>query len=145
MIYSIISSSASETENAGKTLAGLVLENGWRFVALDGDIGAGKTVFVRGMVSVLSPGSRVKSPTYTIVNEYIRGSVPVYHFDFYRISSSDELESIGFDEYLSDGICIAEWSSVTPDVLPDDAVRVRIEKTGDTTRSVCVTASEECQ
>ncbi len=97
---------------------------------------------MRGMASYLSPGSRVKSPTYTIVNEYLRGDVPVYHFDFYRISSPEELDGIGFDEYADGGICIVEWSSLAASAIPESAAHVTIDKTGEGTRLITVSIPE---
>ena len=105
----IQTTSESDTYAAGVSLGKSLLDLGKKrcFIAVYGDLGAGKTVFTRGVVSQLSPGSRVKSPTYTIVNEYLKGSVPVYHFDFYRIEDTGELDGIGFDDYLFGGICIS--------------------------------------
>lgn len=108
------------------------------FIAVYGDLGAGKTVFTRGFASVLSPGSRVKSPTYTIVNEYVKGEIPIYHFDFYRIENTDELDGIGFDDYLHGGICISEWCEKLGDDIPDDVISVTIKKSGDSVRLISV-------
>ena len=132
-----ITSDVLQTESLGAELAQSIKEKGG-FVAMYGDLGAGKTAFVRGFTSVLSPGSRVKSPTYTIVNEYRKGSKPVYHFDLYRISSEDDLDAIGFDEYVQNGICIAEWCEHIGNLLPDHAVIVRIEKLGDSERKISI-------
>lgn len=138
MTKTIITHSASETEQAGRSLAeSLRFDSGMPFIALRGDLGAGKTVFVRGFASVISPGSRVKSPTYTIVNEYVRGSVPLYHFDLYRTGGGDELDSFGFDEYLSRGVCIVEWSEYM-DKLPDGAITVTISACGENDRKITV-------
>lgn len=135
----IISNSAAETEEAGATLARILKDgkgNEVFFVCLYGDLGAGKTAFVRGFASVLSPGSRVKSPTYTVVNEYHGGSVPLYHFDLYRLENSEDgLYGIGFDDYAACGHCILEWSEFLPEV-PDGAVRVTIEKLGENSRKI---------
>lgn len=138
MEYSITTSSCDETERAGADIAQLIIDGRSRFVALDGDLGAGKTALVRGIASRLSPGSRVKSPTYTIVNEYRRGEVPLYHFDLYRVTDPDELWGIGFDDYVTGGICVAEWSSVVPEAIPPDAIRVKIEKCDGDTRRITV-------
>lgn len=128
-----ITYSAMETEQCGAWLASQLISTQHIFIALYGDLGAGKTAFVRGFVSVLSPGSRVKSPTYTIVNEYRKGRLPVFHFDLYRIASETDLDSIGFSEYVQNGICIAEWCEHIGNALPENAVCVRIEKcNGDT-------------
>ncbi len=110
------------------------------FIAVYGDLGAGKTVFTRGVVSQLSPGSRVKSPTYTIVNEYLKGTVPVYHFDFYRIEDTGELDGIGFDDYLFGGICISEWCEKLGDEMPRDHISVTIEKLGELEREITIKA-----
>ena len=133
------SHSVEDTERTGANLAELVRECGKPcFIALNGDLGAGKTAFVRGFASVLSPGSRVKSPSYTIVNEYRRGNVPVFHFDFYRLEDEDGLDSIGFDEYLTSGICICEWCEKIDDVRPVDAITVTIEKLSESVRRITV-------
>lgn len=124
-----LTSSPTETEELGKALA-RDLKSG-DFVAMFGDLGVGKTAFVRGIASVLCPGVRVQSPTYTIVNAY-RGNPPLYHFDMYRIESEESLYSCGFFDYLeSDGICVAEWCEHIEPFLPETAIRVTIEKTGD--------------
>lgn len=132
----IISHSVDETEKIAFELASKLYQLDPLFVALYGDLGAGKTAFVRGFVEKFSPGSRVKSPTYTIVNEYRKGERPVFHFDLYRIEDSDELLGFGFDEYVQNGICITEWSENIPDEIPENAVRVRILKSGETERTI---------
>ncbi len=134
----IKASSNSVTEAVGAALARDLKSKGIKraFVALSGDLGAGKTVFTTGFASVMSPGSRVKSPTYTIVNEYLKGEVPVYHFDFYRISDPDELFGIGFDDYLDSGICIGEWCENIGECVPEDAILIEILKDSDTTRII---------
>ena len=135
----LYSRSTAETEEAGAALARDIQASGSRcFVALEGDLGAGKTAFVRGFASVLSPGSRVKSPTYTIVNEYRRGAVPLFHFDLYRMEDPDSLDSIGFDEYVSTGICIAEWSENLGDRRPENALTVSILKRGENEREIII-------
>ncbi len=134
-----ITQNPAETEALGRRVGELLAARGKpSFVALYGDLGAGKTVFVRGMASVLSPGSRVKSPTYTIVNEYRKGPLPFFHFDLYRVAESDELCGIGFEEYLEKGICAAEWSEKLGDDLPPDAVTVRFGKAGEDERHIAV-------
>ena len=106
---------------------------------LTGDLGAGKTAFVRGFSSVLSSGSRVKSPTYNIVNEYRQGATPLYHFDLYRLEDSEDgLDSIGFDHYVQSGHCILEWSEFL-DTRPAGAVTVKITKAGDDKRIIEIT------
>ena len=136
-----ITHSAAETQACGASLAKALSEQvgGEKyFVCLYGDLGAGKTAFVRGFASVLSPGSRVKSPTFTVVNEYLGGTVPLYHFDLYRLEDDgDGLYGIGFDDYISNGHCIVEWSEFLPEV-PEEAVRVTIEKLGEEKRKITV-------
>jgi tRNA threonylcarbamoyladenosine biosynthesis protein TsaE len=135
----IITTTPEETEKTGAELARELLDSGKKyFVALYGDLGAGKTVFVRGFTGVASPGSRVKSPTYTIVNEYRKGKTPVFHFDLYRIGNTDELDGFGFEEYVENGLCIAEWSENLGDMLPENTIRVKIEKAGESERKITI-------
>ncbi len=136
MRYEIFSSEELETYSAGQKIAHDLTGSGHNkfYIALYGDVGCGKTVIAKGLVSVFAPKSRVKSPSYTIVNEYLSGETPVYHFDFYRISSEDELIDIGFEDYIENGICISEWTEKLETLLPDDAVKIRISKTEDTNR-----------
>ncbi len=127
-----------KTEKIGTVLAACIAEampDTPVFVALYGDLGAGKTAFVRGFASVLSPGSRVKSPTYTVVNEYRKGQYPLFHFDLYRMEEADSLDSIGFDEYVKTGVCIAEWSEHLPE-KPENFLSVHIQKTGESSREI---------
>ena len=136
--------SPEETEAIGKKLGEAIACTGERrFIAMYGDLGAGKTVFVRGLASVLSPGSRVKSPTYTLVNEYRRGEIPLFHFDLYRIADTDELDGFGFEEYVAGGVCVAEWSENLGSELPENAIRVRIEKSGEDERRITVENAPE--
>lgn len=125
-----LTSAEQETEKVGRTLAEDLLERGEAsgFVALYGDLGVGKTAFVRGFVSALSP-ARVKSPTYTIVNEYRGGKVPVFHFDMYRIEGEDDLYSTGYYDYLGAGWLLCEWCEKIPFALPGDRITVTVEKT----------------
>lgn len=127
----VASASPAETEDAGRLLAAAMQSDTALppFVALYGDLGVGKTAFVRGFASVLSPSSAVRSPTFALVNEYRGGKRPLFHFDMYRIESEDDLYSIGFDDYLDSGICLTEWSENIPFALPEEYFRVTIEKT----------------
>ncbi|MBQ0126243.1 MAG: tRNA (adenosine(37)-N6)-threonylcarbamoyltransferase complex ATPase subunit type 1 TsaE [Clostridiales bacterium] len=117
--------SVDDTENLGFELA-KTLRRG-DFVAMYGDLGVGKTAFVRGVARFLCPASRVQSPTYTIVNEY-RGETPLFHFDMYRIDSEETLYSTGFFDYAERGVCIAEWCENIKDYVPENAIVVKIEK-----------------
>ena len=123
--------SAAETEAVGRDLAARLCAAGKTaaFIALYGDLGVGKTAFVRGFVSACAADARVKSPTYTIVNEYRGGSVPVFHFDVYRIEGEDDLYSTGYYDYLDRGYLLCEWSEKIPFALPEDRITVSIEKT----------------
>lgn len=142
----IITHSTADTEALGVRVAKIIESREEpAFVAMYGDLGAGKTVFVRGLASVLSPGSRVKSPTYTIVNEYRKGNRPLFHFDLYRIGDTSELDGFGFEEYVANGDCIAEWSEHIGDYLPADAVIVKIEKLGEEERRITVTGCPELE
>ena len=124
------------TEIVGREIASLISSDSTlpRFVAMYGDLGVGKTSFVRGFCSELCPNASVKSPTFALVNEYkcpspVGGIKRVYHFDMYRITDEDDLYSVGFYDYLrSDAICIAEWCEMIPYALPDSYIRVEIEK-----------------
>ena len=130
----IYSSSEADTENAGMMLAAKLTRGS--VVALTGGLGAGKTAFVRGLAKGLGLSDRVTSPTFTIVNEYT-GSLPLFHFDMYRIADEDELFELGWDDYLErGGIIAAEWSEKIPHFLPPDCVFVHIKKTGDNSRHI---------
>ena len=125
-----ITNSAEETEKIGERLCNALIKANKKkaFISMEGEMGVGKTAFTRGFAAPLGIRS-VKSPTYTIVNEY-RGTSCVYHFDMYRISDADDLYSIGFDEYTEkDGFCIAEWSENIKDELPEERICVKIERT----------------
>ena len=100
-----------------------------RFIALYGDLGVGKTAFVRGLASVIAPNSIVRSPTFALVNEYRASKSSLFHFDMYRIEDEDELYSIGFYDYLDRGICVVEWSENIPYALPERYLKVEISKT----------------
>ena len=138
----IISKSEAETEAAGERFARTLPDGA--VVALYGDLGAGKTAFVRGMVRGLGIDARVSSPTFTIVNEYL-GARELYHFDMYRLGSSDELFDIGWEDYLSrGGVCAVEWSENVEAALEGDQICVRIEKTGDAERVITIGEVEAC-
>ena len=127
----IITQSVCETEAAGAALAQQMCEDPALppFVALYGDLGVGKTAFIRGFASVIAPTSAVRSPTFALVNEYRAKPRSLFHFDMYRIEDEDDLYSIGFYDYLDrKGICLVEWSEKIPFALPDEMIRVNIEK-----------------
>ena len=127
----VYTKSPEETEACGKQLAQEILSDKSlpRFVSLYGDLGVGKTAFVRGFTSFVAPSALVRSPTCAIVNEYRASPLSVFHFDMYRIESEDDLFSIGFDDYLTRrGICLTEWSEKIEDALPPARISVLIEK-----------------
>lgn len=133
----INTSSVDLTENTGFELAEYLVNNpdAPRFIAMYGDLGVGKTAFVRGFCKNLCADSIVRSPTFALVNDYkckTAGMCHVYHFDMYRITSEDDLYSIGFYDYLDSGeLCIAEWCELIPFALPDEYIKVEILKLDD--------------
>ena len=131
-----LSNSPAETEAIGAAL-GKMLTSG-AVVAYRGDLGAGKTAFTRGLARGLGYTEPVTSPTYTIVNEYLGGRLPLFHFDMYRLRSSDDLWGIGWDDYLDrGGVCAVEWSENVADAM-EDAITVTIEKLGDDCRRITI-------
>ena len=145
--YATATASADETEAVGAALARLYVTDTSLppFVALYGDLGVGKTAFVRGFARVLAPGRAVRSPTFALVNEYrVPGKRPLFHFDLYRIDSEDELYAIGYDDYLDRGLCLCEWCEKIPYALPERRVVVRIAKTprGTDERDITISVEE---
>ena len=136
------SNNEAETEALGARLASVL--PGGSVVAMYGDLGAGKTAFVRGMARGMGLSCRVSSPTFTIVNEYL-GERELIHFDMYRIGGADELFDIGWEDYLNRGaVCAVEWSENVEDAFFGDEIVVRIEKLGDTRRKITVEGVELC-
>lgn len=137
-----IAKTEQETEKLGERLASVL--PGGTVVAMYGDLGAGKTAFVRGMARGLGLTCRVSSPTFTIVNEYL-GARELIHFDMYRLSGADELFDIGWEDYLARGaICAVEWSENVQDAFFGDEVRISIEKLSDTERKITIEGAELC-
>ena len=131
--------SAAQTEALGREL-GAKLRPG-SVVAFRGGLGMGKTAFTRGLAQGLGCTGRVTSPTFTIVNEY-RGNIPLFHFDMYRLDSSDALFDIGWEDYLDrGGVCAVEWSENVAEALPD-AITITIRKVDDTTRQITVEGAD---
>jgi tRNA threonylcarbamoyladenosine biosynthesis protein TsaE len=136
----ILSHSPQETSDLGRLL-GAILPTGF-FIALQGELGGGKTCFTRGLVAAVSPESShmVASPTFAIMNEY-PGQTPIYHFDFYRLTSPHEIVELGFEDYFTaNGICIAEWSERLENMLPIDHLRITFEHAGDDLRKITLEA-----
>ena len=135
-----LTNSPGETEAIGAALA-KVLTPG-TILAYRGDLGAGKTAFTRGIARGLGCRDLVTSPTYTIVNEYLGGRLPLFHFDMYRLGSSDDLWDIGWEDYLDrGGICAVEWSENVDDAM-ENAVYITIEKTGEESRRITIEGGE---
>lgn len=134
-----VSHGESETEDIARSLSARLKKGD--LLALYGEMGAGKTAFVRGLVSGLLPECvrLVHSPTFAIVNEYAGKDYSVYHFDFYRLKDEDDLYSVAFYDYLDrNGIIVTEWSELFEQVLPPSSKSVRIEKTGEGERRIYV-------
>lgn len=132
-----ITRSPDETRALGGRLADAL--QGGEVIAFTGDLGAGKTAFVSGMACALGVDERVTSPTFTIVNEYEGGRLPLFHFDMYRLGSADELFHIGWEDYLArGGICAVEWSENVDEAIDEDAIRVAILR-GDDENSRVIT------
>jgi tRNA threonylcarbamoyladenosine biosynthesis protein TsaE len=151
-LFSELSHSIERTFQIGENIARLALEYRVNFAALYGDLGAGKTALTRGLTSILAPGAYVCSPTYAVVNEYYpdKGekisdnqekcqTLPVFHFDMYRITDEDALDSIGFYDYMNrGGFIVTEWSENIPDALPERYFEVKLEKISDDVRLISV-------
>ena len=133
-----ITHSPEETRALGRTLAQAL--QGGAVVAFTGDLVAGKTAFVSGMAEGLGIEERVTSPTFTIVNEYEGGRLPLFHFDMYRLGSADELFHIGWEDYLArNGVCAVEWSENVDEALDGDTIRVDISRgEDDNTRIITI-------
>ena len=137
----IVTHSPEQTEAVGASLARQL--NSGAVIAYRGDLGAGKTAFTRGLARGLGYTGLVTSPTYTIVQEYLGGRLPLFHFDMYRLASSDDLWDIGWEDYLDrGGVCAVEWSENVEDAM-ENAIFVTIEKTGEQSRRITVEGVEE--
>jgi tRNA threonylcarbamoyladenosine biosynthesis protein TsaE len=137
----ITTGSSRETEQLGVCI-GSLLHPGC-FVALQGDLGGGKTCLTRGVVASVAPQSAhlVASPTYAIMNCY-PGNTPVYHFDFYRLSGDNDIVELGFEEHFyGDGVCIVEWSERLTELLPLDILTILFEYSGENQRNITLTSS----
>ena len=136
-----ITNAPEETEAVGAAL-GKILKPG-TILAYRGDLGAGKTAFTRGLAKGLGCHEIVTSPTYTIVNEYLSGRLPLFHFDMYRLSSSDDLWDIGWEDYLDrGGVCAVEWSENVDDAM-ENALYVTIEKLGAEQRRITMEGGDD--
>ncbi len=122
----ILSNSVLETEKIGKKLASKL--KGEEIIALYGDLGVGKTAITRGIADYFGVKNEVSSPTFSIVNEYTTGKFNIYHFDMYRISTFEDLESTGFFDYMGNGVLIIEWSENIEKYLPLNIIKIDIKK-----------------
>lgn len=139
----IITRSAEETIALGKKIGGLL--RGGDVIAYTGGLGAGKTTITRGISLGMGLGDEVSSPTFALVNEYRGEGTPLYHFDMYRIGSAEELEAVGFYDYLeSGGVIAVEWSENVAEELPENTVRIDIRRVSesDSAREITVTGDE---
>lgn len=137
-----ITKSEQETEDIGAQLAGRL--PGGAVVAMYGELGAGKTAFVRGMARGMGIACRVSSPTFTIVNEYL-GERELIHFDMYRLSDAEELFDIGWEDYLRRGaVCAVEWSENVKDAFAGEETVVTIEKLGEGQRKITIEEGSKC-
>ena len=131
----IIPHSAAETRALGERLADRLKPGD--VVLLEGNLGAGKSELARGIARGLEVQETVTSPSFTILNVYESGRVPLYHFDWYRLESSEELYELGMDEYLGgNGIALVEWPEMCQDALPEECLRIRITATGENSRRI---------
>ena len=135
-----LSHNEAETEALGARLAAVLTPGA--VVAYRGGLGMGKTAFTRGLAKGLGYGGRVTSPTFTIVNEYEGGRLPLFHFDMYRLRCADDLWDIGWEDYLErGGVCAVEWSENVADAM-ENAVTVNLEKLGENTRRITIEGGE---
>ena len=123
----IETNSENETLELGRRLGQKAVPG--QVFSLVGDLGVGKTVFTKGMADGLGITEPVSSPTFTILQVYDEGKLPFYHFDVYRISDPEEMDEIGYEDYFyGDGVCLVEWANLIEELMPEDTIRVRIEK-----------------
>ncbi len=123
----ILTNSADETYKAGEKL-GKIASSG-QVITLSGDLGVGKTVFAKGFAKGLGIDEPITSPTFTILQEYNTGRLPLYHFDVYRVSDPCEMYEVGFDDYLyGNGVCLIEWAELIKDILPTNIISINITK-----------------
>ncbi len=137
-----ISKSPNDTENIGKSLGEKITSG--TVIAFRGGLGMGKTCFTRGLANGLGSTDTVTSPTFALINEYLSGRLPLYHFDMYRISSWEDLYSTGFFDYIAQGGVLAcEWSENIENALPEDTIFVEFKRIDDTTREITIKQAGE--
>ena len=132
-----VTNSAAETRSLGEKLASRLQAGD--VVVLEGELGAGKSELARGIAKGLGVTETVTSPSFTILNVYESGRCPLYHFDWYRLESEEELYELGMDEYLGgDGIAVVEWAERCPEAVPEGFIRIRLEVTGGESRKIMI-------
>lgn len=127
-MQSLICKNENETRKFSKNLASILKKGD--VIVLSGELGAGKTKFVEGILEYFNLQDEISSPTFTIVNEYKNDQINIYHFDLYRLSDIYEFENIGGEEYFNKGICIFEWGELIEDILPNDYIKIKFERIG---------------
>lgn len=127
-MQSLICKNENETREFAKNLASILKKGD--VIVLSGELGAGKTKFVEGILEHFNLQEEISSPTFTIVNEYQNDEINIYHFDLYRLSDIYEFENIGGEEYFNKGICIFEWGELIEDILPNDYIKIKFERIG---------------
>lgn len=125
-MYTFISNCENETMQFAKKIASIVHTGDT--IVLSGDLGSGKTKFTEGFLSYFGLENEISSPTFTIVNEYCKNNLNIYHFDVYRLSSCDEFYAIGGDQYFDNGICLIEWGEIIRDALPSSYIHITFER-----------------
>ncbi len=143
-IFSVVTKNEKETMLVGEKIAGIIQKG--TVITLVGDLGAGKTHFVKGFAVGMGSDNLVTSPTFTLLNVYERGKMPIYHFDMYRLSSKEEGEELGFNEYFDlsslDGVSIVEWPQQVEGMIDVNHYEVKIEKVDDSTRKITLSYVE---
>ncbi|MGM8216728.1 tRNA (adenosine(37)-N6)-threonylcarbamoyltransferase complex ATPase subunit type 1 TsaE [Bacillaceae bacterium W0354] len=135
-MFTIFTKNEDETKKLGRTIAKKLAPGD--VVTLDGDLGAGKTTFTKGLAEGLGVKRTVNSPTFTIIKEYAGENFPLYHMDVYRLEHSEE--DIGFEEYFySDGVTVVEWSTFIEEFLPEQLLKINIEREGEHHRKITLT------
>jgi len=139
-VATFISNSTEETETFGRQFAGDL--NPGEVLALTGELGSGKTQFVKGLVDALGETTGATSPTFTLIHEYTGGRLPIYHFDFFRIEDRQAAERLGLDEYFfSDGVSVVEWADKFPDLIPKNARWISFETKSEAQRAITVSGN----
>jgi tRNA threonylcarbamoyladenosine biosynthesis protein TsaE len=136
-VATFTSNSAGETESFGRQLAGTVKAGD--VIALTGELGSGKTQFVKGLAAGLGASASATSPTFTLIHEYFGGRLPIYHFDFFRIEDRQSAERLGLDDYFfGDGVSVIEWADRFPELIPETARWISFETESETARAITV-------